>query len=158
LQAAGLPAFEYHSAMIGERAATMEYFAKSGGILVAIRCLDEGVDIPSVNRALILASSTNSREFIQRRGRVLRASPDKFSAEVHDCLVLPAARPVGDEEDRGESAIVRVELRRSAEFAQYARNTAVAMELRILARRQGIDDFDLAVGEIEGDDGERTAN
>jgi superfamily II DNA or RNA helicase len=76
--------------MVGERASTMNYFSEHGGIMVAIRCLDEGVDIPAVNRALILASSTNSREFIQRRGRVLRAHEDKFFRQVHDCLVLPA--------------------------------------------------------------------
>jgi superfamily II DNA or RNA helicase len=146
LQRARLPAYEYHSAMEGERSATMSHFSNRGGILVAIRCLDEGVDIPSVNRALILASSTNSREFIQRRGRVLRAYPDKLSAEVHDCLVLPA---VSGDESGDETAILRTELRRSAEFAQYARNKAVGLELAVLARRQGIDDFDLVTGEQE---------
>lgn len=146
LQRARLPAYEYHSAMEGERSATMSHFSARGGILVAIRCLDEGVDIPSVNRALILASSTNSREFIQRRGRVLRAHPDKFSAEVHDCLVLPAG---GGEASGDETAILRTELRRSAEFAQYARNKAVGLELAVLARRHGIDDFDLFTGEQE---------
>jgi superfamily II DNA or RNA helicase len=149
LQRAKLPAYEYHSAMEGERGATMSHFSARGGILVAIRCLDEGVDIPSVNRALILASSTNSREFIQRRGRVLRAHADKFSAEVHDCLVLPA---VSVDESGDETAILRSELRRSAEFAQYARNKAVGLELAVLARRHGIDDFDLVTGEQEEHD------
>ena len=124
----------------------MGHFAARGGILVAIRCLDEGVDIPAVNRALILASSTNSREFIQRRGRVLRWQEYKFSAEVHDCLVLPALS--GDEAGE-ETAILRTELRRNAEFAQYARNKAVGMELSILARQHGIDDFDVVTGELE---------
>lgn len=149
LQRAGLPAYEYHSAMEGERRATMNHFTEHGGILVAIRCLDEGVDIPSVNRAVILASSTNSREFIQRRGRVLRAHPDKFSAEVHDCLVLPAQ---GSDEAGDDAAILRTELRRSAEFAQYARNRAVGLELSVLARRHGIDDFELVTSEQEGQD------
>lgn len=149
LQRVRLPAYEYHSAMEGERSATMNHFSERGGILVAIRCLDEGVDIPSVNRALILASSTNSREFIQRRGRVLRAHLDKFSAEVHDCLVLPA---VSSEESADETAILRTELRRSAEFSQYARNKAVGLELAVLARRHGIDDFDLVTGEQEEQD------
>lgn len=149
LQSLRKPAYEYHSAMQGERGATMSHFSSRGGILVAIRCLDEGVDIPSVNRALILASSTNSREFIQRRGRVLRTHRDKFSAEVHDCLVLPSAsanNPAGD------NVILRTELRRSAEFAEYARNRSVALELSILARHHGIDDFDLATEEQEEQD------
>jgi superfamily II DNA or RNA helicase len=146
LQASRLPAYEYHSAMDGERSATMNHFTARGGILVAIRCLDEGVDIPSVNRALILASSSNSREFIQRRGRVLRTHSDKFSAEVHDCLVLPA---VTGDESADETAILRTELRRSVEFAEHARNRAVALELAILARRHGIDDFDLFTEEQE---------
>lgn len=59
--------------------------------LVAIRCLDEGVDIPSVQRAFILASSSNPKEFIQRRGRVLRQSKEtgKEYAEIYDFLVIP---------------------------------------------------------------------
>jgi superfamily II DNA or RNA helicase len=75
-----LPAFEYHTAMESDRTSTLQHFMTHGGIVVAIRCLDEGIDIPSVNKALVLASSTNSRQFIQRRGRVLRKSPDKLSA------------------------------------------------------------------------------
>jgi superfamily II DNA or RNA helicase len=96
-----------------------------------------------------LASSTNSREFIQRRGRVLRSHQDKFSAQVHDCLVLPAesADDPGD-----EVSILRTELRRSAEFAEHARNKAIALKLNILARRHGIDDFEIATGEIEEQD------
>jgi superfamily II DNA or RNA helicase len=141
-----LPAYEYHSSMEGDRDATLNHFSERGGIVVAIRCLDEGVDIPNVNRALILASSTNSREFIQRRGRVLRTHEDKFSAEVHDCVVLPAApsHDVGD-----DVAILRTELRRCAEFAQHSRNRAVALELAVLARRHGLEEFDFVADEQE---------
>ena len=57
--------------------------------LTAIRCLDEGVDIPETRRAFILASSSNPRQFIQRRGRVLRRSPGKLEAEIHDFVVTP---------------------------------------------------------------------
>jgi len=59
--------------------------------LVAIKCLDEGVDIPSVERAFILASSSNPKEFIQRRGRVLRQSKEtgKKYAYIYDFLVIP---------------------------------------------------------------------
>ena len=65
-------AMPFHSAMEGDRAETLRWLDRFGGIVIAIRCLDEGVDIPSVTHALILASSKNPREFVQRRGRVLR--------------------------------------------------------------------------------------
>jgi superfamily II DNA or RNA helicase len=77
LSEAGFASVEYHSSMTGDRDATMSWFRSYGGILVSIRCLDEGVDIPAVSHALILASSQNPRQFIQRRGRVLRRSPGK---------------------------------------------------------------------------------
>jgi superfamily II DNA or RNA helicase len=57
--------------------------------LVAIRCLDEGVDIPETRRAFILASSTNPRQFIQRRGRLLRTARGKQFAEIYDFVVEP---------------------------------------------------------------------
>lgn len=57
--------------------------------LVAIRCLDEGVNIPSIRTAFILASSTNPKEYVQRRGRVLRKSPGKHHAVIFDFITLP---------------------------------------------------------------------
>lgn len=57
--------------------------------LVAIKCLDEGVDIPNVRFAFILASTTNPKEYIQRRGRVLRKSPGKDLAVIYDFITLP---------------------------------------------------------------------
>lgn len=57
--------------------------------LVAIRCLDEGVNIPSIKTAFILASSTNPKEYVQRRGRVLRKYPGKSHADIYDFVTLP---------------------------------------------------------------------
>ena len=57
--------------------------------LVAIRCLDEGVNIPSIRTAFILASSTNPKEYVQRRGRVLRKFPGKTHAVIFDFITLP---------------------------------------------------------------------
>lgn len=57
--------------------------------LVAIKCLDEGVNIPGIRTAFILASSTNPKEYVQRRGRVLRRSPGKEFAEIYDFITLP---------------------------------------------------------------------
>lgn len=59
--------------------------------LIAIKCLDEGVNIPSIKTAFILASTTNPKEYIQRRGRVLRLAKGKDFAEIYDFLTLPAA-------------------------------------------------------------------
>ena len=56
---------------------------------VAIRCLDEGIDIPDIRMGFILASSTNPRQFIQRRGRLLRKAPGKTRAEIWDFIVRP---------------------------------------------------------------------
>ena len=57
--------------------------------LVAIRCLDEGVNIPSIETAFIMASSTNPKEYVQRRGRVLRKFPGKKRAVIYDFVTLP---------------------------------------------------------------------
>ena len=57
--------------------------------ICAIRVLDEGIDIPSIKTAIILASSDRRRQFIQRRGRVLRKDDDKDFATIYDFIVLP---------------------------------------------------------------------
>ena len=57
--------------------------------IAAIKCLDEGVNIPSIKTAFILASTTNPKEYIQRRGRVLRLSKGKKFAEIYDFISLP---------------------------------------------------------------------
>ncbi|WP_448629879.1 DEAD/DEAH box helicase family protein [Cellulomonas soli] len=89
LENKGVASWEYHRQMRGDADATLALFDHSGGIIVSIKCLDEGVDIPAASHALILASSRNPREFIQRRGRVLRRAPDKVTATLLDVLVLP---------------------------------------------------------------------
>ena len=75
----------------GERGRLLEDFADNRlQGLVAMRCLDEGVDVPSTQVAYILASTSNPREFIQRRGRILRKSPGKEHAVIHDLVALPS--------------------------------------------------------------------
>ena len=121
---AKLPVTEYHSAMSGDRAATLGNFAANGGVVVSIRCLDEGVDIPVATHALILASSRNPREFIQRRGRVLRRTEGKAYAQIYDTIVVPT-QPL---EASGRSMILG-ELARAAEFANSAFTKAGLGEL-----------------------------
>ena len=96
--------------------------------LVAIRCLDEGVDIPSTRSAFILASSTNPRQFVQRRGRVLRRYASKTRAEIYDFFVVP---PPEDMEEISPGygaarALVRSQVYRAAEFASLAENGPIA--------------------------------
>lgn len=135
LRVAGLPVDEYHSAMAGDQKQTMSYFTTTSGVLVAIRCLDEGVDIPAVDHALILASSRNPREFIQRRGRLLRLAEGKHFAEIHDAIVVPPTE--GEEPD--DVAIVRGELARARTFAQSASNDSVRFAIGRIAREHGLD-------------------
>lgn len=92
--------------------------------LVAIRCLDEGVDIPHVETAIILASSSNPRQFIQRRGRILRRHPHKHRATLFDMIVLPPA--LDRETLTVERNLLRRELRRVIEFADLADNQGEA--------------------------------
>lgn len=140
----GLRSFEYHSAMQGDKAETLERFERDGGILVAIRCLDEGVDIPAVSHALILASSRNPREFVQRRGRVLRRFPDKHFAVIHDLLVEPPT-PAPDD------ALAVGELARALEFARYAKNRAALGELERLCMEWGVHPESLSPDGVEDD-------
>lgn len=92
-------------------------------ILVAIKCLDEGVDIPSTREAYFLASTSNPREYIQRRGRILRRSKDKYFAYVYDFIVIPT-----NVNDALFKSIVSKELPRFAEFSLYAINHFKARE------------------------------
>ncbi|KHM52066.1 Superfamily II DNA or RNA helicase [Anaerovibrio lipolyticus DSM 3074] len=147
----GYDAYEYHSDMSGDRDETLNYFGKYGGVLVSIRCLDEGVDIPSTTHALILASSKNPREFIQRRGRILRRYPGKHFAQLYDAIVVPE-QSCGTEDDT-DSSIVLAELSRAIQFGEWAENPSCVSDLRIIARRYGINYQDIKDGGLE-DDGE----
>jgi len=134
----GLESTEYHSAMAGDKERTIRLFEVNGGIVVSIRCLDEGVDIPSVTHALILASSKNPREYIQRRGRVLRRAEGKSVAHIHDVLVLPAAVDAEEGEDPRVN-ILGGEIIRSLEFGRSALNPAAITDLERIALRYSND-------------------
>lgn len=94
-------------------------------ILIAMKCLDEGVDIPSARIGIIMASTTNPREFIQRRGRLLRRAKGKTKSEIFDMIVAP----LFDEDDQSEvissaRTIMAKEMNRVNEFAQDAANAS----------------------------------
>lgn len=105
-------------------------------VLLAIDCLDEGVDIPSARVGIILASSGNEKEFVQRRGRLMRVSPGKEVAEIFDFCVIPSA----EKSHQGIGNLVRVELNRIAEFAEVALNRAEVLEM--IQSRMGGDSGD----------------
>ena len=87
--------------------------------ILAMRCLDEGVDIPTANKAIILASSTNSKQYIQRRGRVLRKDKNgiKKVANIYDVIIIPPQF-----ESEIDKNLFERELERVLEFASTARN------------------------------------
>ena len=66
-------------------------------VLVAIKCLDEGIDIPSADTAIIMASSTNPREYVQRIGRIIRQAPGKHDATIFDMIIKPDFDRLNDE-------------------------------------------------------------
>lgn len=94
--------------------------------IIAIKCLDEGVNIPNIDKAFILASTTNPKEYIQRRGRVLRLSKGKEYAIIYDFITLPRsvneARALSPDEIQDEKCLVKNELIRLREFARLSDN------------------------------------
>jgi DNA phosphorothioation system restriction enzyme len=127
---------------IADRARLRDRF-ESGELqgLVAIKCLDEGIDIPAIRHGVILASTTNPRQFIQRRGRILRPHPGKETATLFDTIVLPPQL------DRQTIAIERhlltKELNRYLEFANLAHNaTAACKTLLAIRDRYGLDSIE----------------
>ena len=93
-------------------------------VLLAKKVLDEGVDIPSIREAFIVASSTVEREWVQRRGRVLRVHARKPWALVHDFVALPPVDLVRRDGTRTLKGIVKTELQRTYTFGAHAQNVA----------------------------------
>ncbi len=105
------------------RDALLTEFARGDvDVLVAMKCLDEGVDVPSTKTAIILASSRNPAEFVQRRGRILRVDNDKNCANIHDVLALPPSIPLNGICTEMERNVMVREIDRLGEFAKSADN------------------------------------
>lgn len=121
--------------------------------LVAIKCLDEGVNIPAIKTAFILASTTNPKEYIQRRGRVLRLSPGKEIANIYDFVTLPRDLSqvpyLSEEEIKYDKVLVKNELNRVLEFQRLAENSYDSTELIFKIK----DTYDLYETEDEEDEG-----
>ena len=87
--------------------------------LVSKRVLDEGIDVPACSQAFIMASSRNERQYVQRRGRVLRRAPNKDKAVIYDFVVIP---PTGRNHQSCFSSMMQQELRRVEDFASLSLN------------------------------------
>jgi superfamily II DNA or RNA helicase len=96
-------------------------------VLVAMRCLDEGVDIPDARVGYLLASSSNPRQFIQRRGRLLRPAPGKDTAEILDYIAVPqSGAPINFDVERN---LLTRELERANEFGKLAENYEATLQV-----------------------------
>lgn len=99
-------------------------------VLVSMRCLDEGIDVPPARLAIMLDNSGNPREYIQRRGRVLRKYPGKESAIIHDIIVEPVLRPtISQELGNLEKRIIAKELERYRDFARSSQNADECLKM-----------------------------
>jgi DNA phosphorothioation system restriction enzyme len=120
---------------IKERLKIKESFVSKDGIqaIVAIKCLDEGVNIPGIKTAFILASTTNPKEYIQRRGRVLRKAEGKEYAEIYDFITLPRhlneAKVLSKKKLEYDISLVAREVRRMKEFSNLSKNNMSCKKL-----------------------------
>lgn len=110
---------EFHG--LSEREYLLKMFDKGEyKVLIAMKCLDEGVDVPSADKVIIMSSTTNPMEYIQRRGRVLRRYPNKNKAMIYDMVVIP--------EERFDS-LIKSENERIWDFITTAKNSSYAIDL-----------------------------
>lgn len=135
LQSLGQPFFEYTGDKDPQKARPIMLQQFRQGIrkiLLAIGCLDEGIDIPSCDVAIFVSSSTSERQFIQRRGRVLRTAPGKHRAWIYDYLVIPQLDHTASDQER-QIALTMIE-------SQYCRiNLIVEDALNGLNERAKLD-------------------
>lgn len=107
-------------------------------ILVAIKCLDEGVDVPSTKNAILMCSSGNPKEYVQRRGRVLRRYPGKKYANIYDITALPNFSQRRSSHEI-ENKMIESQLKRIVEFAEDAFNESeVLREIFQIKKKYGI--------------------
>ena len=128
---------KYHG--LTEREYILSNFDKANyHILVAIKCLDEGVDVPSTKNAILMCSSGNPKEYVQRRGRVLRRYPGKKYANIYDITALPNFSQHRSSHEI-ENKMIESQLKRIVEFAEDAFNESeVLREIFQIKKKYGI--------------------
>jgi len=135
--------YKYHQYISGieDAPGILESFANGDiDVLLSMKCLDEGVDIPRAEYALFLSSTGNPRQFIQRRGRVLRKHKDKIKATIWDMIVTP---PDIEESGLLERNLFMGEVKRIVNFASLADNKIDILygDLKSICYDLGIDLF-----------------
>lgn len=137
LRSMGQPFFEYTGDKDPQKVRPIMLYQFCQGIrkiLLAIGCLDEGIDIPACDVAIFVSSSTSERQFIQRRGRVLRTAPGKQKALIYDFLVVPPLAYIATDQDR-QLALTMIE-------SQYRRINLMAEDaLNGLGERAKLDNY-----------------
>ena len=137
----GMRVERYYGETDSKRRESLQAQLASGRIhaLLAMKCLDEGVDIPSVRIGVISASTQNPRQFVQRRGRLLRRDPKgaKSHATIHDFIVMPPSSLIRKSDS--EKRLIGAELSRAAELADAARNREVLFEILECAYNNRLD-------------------
>lgn len=118
-----------------ERRAIMADFVEGNvNALVSLKVLDEGVDVPICNKAFILASTRNRRQYVQRRGRVLRPHSTKTKSVIYDFVILPAK----GSSNVSSSSLIKAELERVDDFCALAKNRRdVENKINQLGMRDG---------------------
>ena len=118
-------------------------------LLFAMKMLDEGVDVPRAEVGIFASSTGNPRQFIQRRGRLLRKHKDKNYATIYDMIVIPHTRFSDARQTRIEKNMVRAELNRVAYFSSLALNFYDSKdELEGLCKKYELD-LDQLINELE---------
>lgn len=129
-----------------DREKTLEKF-KNGKInmLLAMKILDEGVDIPITRNAIFCSSTGNPRQFIQRRGRVLRKHETKEYSKIFDMVVIPEIENNENKESLMERNIVRSEILRVANFVYSSENKRELMNSEL---KNKCEEFDINLEEV----------
>ena len=112
-------------------------------VLTSMKCLDEGVDVPRSEFAIFCSSTGNPRQFIQRRGRILRTHPEKHMAIIHDLVVAPITNG-SDSAKLVERNLLKNELKRVQNFALLSDNSSDSIiELEDVIQYYGLSIFDI---------------
>lgn len=107
-------------------------------VLTSMKCLDEGIDVPRSELAIFCASTGNPRQFIQRRGRILRMHPDKYMAEIHDLVVAPEVG-ITSTSYKMEQSLLKGELMRVKNFSMLSENPSFSqVELKSVMEHYGL--------------------
>lgn len=133
------------------RSSILEDFSSGNiNVLTSMKCLDEGVDVPRSEYAIFCSSTGNPRQFIQRRGRVLRKHPDKTMATIYDLVVVPQIQEYGNDEDfmlfnNINRRLLKKELKRVYDFSCLALNSTFTED----TLRKHLDYFELKLFDDE---------